>query len=97
MDIVFDQRFPVVGEELPVSLGFENVIFVMEDVDAASPIVKSRDRAKQKRNRGTKTTVKVSITIPQWHGTFSMALEHDVMYAVFSHVFFRVHELCWCG
>lgn len=59
MDIVFDQRFPVVGEELPVSLGFENVIFVMEDVDAASPIVLSRDRAKQKRNRGTKTTVKV--------------------------------------
>lgn len=58
MDIVFDQKFPVIGEELPVSLGFENVIFVMEDVDAASPIVKSRDRTK-KRKRGTRTTVKV--------------------------------------
>lgn len=57
MDIVFDQKFPVIGEELPVSLGFENVIFVMEDVDAASPIVHSRDRAKRKR--GTKTTLKV--------------------------------------
>lgn len=57
MDIVFDQKFPVVGEELPVSLGFENIIFVMEDVDAASPIVRSRDRSKSKR--GTKTTVKV--------------------------------------
>lgn len=57
MDIVFDQKFPVVGEELPVSLRFENVIFVMEDVDAASPIVHARENSK--RNRGTKTTVKV--------------------------------------
>ena len=57
MDIVFDQKFTVVGEELPVSLGFENMIFVMEDVDAASPIVHSRDRSKRKR--GSKTTLKV--------------------------------------
>lgn len=59
MDIVFDQKFPVVGEELPVTMGFENIIFVMEDVDAASPIVQSRDRSKRKKKRGTKTTVKV--------------------------------------
>ncbi|CAN0433199.1 unnamed protein product [Ascophyllum nodosum] len=58
MDIVFDQKFTVVGEELPVSLGFENMIFVMEDVDAASPIVHSRDRSKRKR--GSKTTLKVT-------------------------------------
>ncbi|CAN0451056.1 unnamed protein product, partial [Hapterophycus canaliculatus] len=32
MDIVFDQKFSVIGEELPVNLGFENVIFVMEGV-----------------------------------------------------------------
>ncbi|CAN0119203.1 unnamed protein product [Scytosiphon promiscuus] len=65
MDIVFDQKFPVIGEELPVTLGFENVIFVMEDVDAASPIVQSRDRSKRKK-RGTKTTVKVTqeVTTP---------------------------------
>eukprot|EP00904_Undaria_pinnatifida_P012176 jgi/Undpi1/8089/HiC_scaffold_24.g10561.m1 len=63
MDIVFDQKFPVIGEELPVSLGFENVIFVMEDVDAASPIVHSRDRAKRKR--GTKTTLKVTQELSQ--------------------------------
>ncbi|CAN0188246.1 unnamed protein product [Ectocarpus sp. 12 AP-2014] len=62
MDIVFDQRFAVVGEELPVTLGFENVIFVMEDVDAASPIVQSRERSKRKK-RGTKTTVKASSTL----------------------------------
>ncbi|CAN0117921.1 unnamed protein product, partial [Laminaria digitata] len=58
MDIVFDQKFGVVGEELPVSLGFDDVIFVMEDVDAASPIVQSRDRFRRKR--GTKTTLGVT-------------------------------------
>lgn len=57
-DLVFDQKFAVVGEELPVKMGFENIIFVMEDIDAASPIVQSRDRSKRKK-RGTKTTVKV--------------------------------------
>ncbi|CAN0353111.1 unnamed protein product, partial [Laminaria digitata] len=44
MDIVFDQKFQVEGQGgLPVSLGFESIIFVMEDVDAACPIVQSRD------------------------------------------------------
>lgn len=62
MDIVFDQKFAVVGEQLPVSLGFQNVIFVMEDVDAASPIVHSRDRSKRKR--GSKTTVEVCVYPP---------------------------------
>ena len=62
MDIVFDQKFQVVGGGgLPVSLGFRDVIFVMEDVDAASPIVHSRDRSR--RNRGSKTTLKVLIPI----------------------------------
>ena len=58
--MVFDQTFGVVGEELPVSLGFENVIFVMEDLDAASPIVQSRNRARRKH--GTNTTLKVCMT-----------------------------------
>ena len=58
MDIVFDQKFQVVGEGgLPVSLGFKDVIFVMEDVDVTSPIVKSRDPSRRKR--GTATTLKV--------------------------------------
>ncbi|CAN0187717.1 unnamed protein product, partial [Discosporangium mesarthrocarpum] len=52
MDIVFDQSFSVVGEELPVKLGFKDVIFVMEDIDAASPIVLSRDTQRRcKRSR----------------------------------------------
>lgn len=61
MDIVFDQTFPVVGDELPARLAFKNIVFVMEDIDAASPIVLCRDR--RRRPRGTKTTVKVRLTL----------------------------------
>jgi chaperone BCS1 len=42
MDIVFDQSFLIKGEDMPVKLGFKDIIFVMEDVDAASPIVHAR-------------------------------------------------------
>jgi len=43
MDIMFDQQFPVAGDDVPVKLGFKDVIFVMEDVDAASKVVQRRD------------------------------------------------------
>ncbi len=42
MDIVFDQAFAVKGEDIPIKLAFKDIIFVMEDVDAASPIVHAR-------------------------------------------------------
>lgn len=42
MDIVFDQSFAVKGEDMPIKLSFKDIIFVMEDVDAASPIVHAR-------------------------------------------------------
>jgi len=43
MDIMFDQQYMVQGEEVPIKLGFKDVIFVMEDVDAASRVVHRRD------------------------------------------------------
>jgi len=43
MDIMFDQKYSVQGMEVPIKLGFKDVIFVMEDVDAASKIVHRRD------------------------------------------------------
>ncbi|CAM9351235.1 unnamed protein product [Ascophyllum nodosum] len=43
MNIMFDQSFPVEKQDLPVTLTFEKVIFVFEDVDAASKIVKARN------------------------------------------------------
>lgn len=49
MNIMFDESFPVAKQELPVSLNQSNVIFVFEDVDAASKIVQAR------RNTNTNT------------------------------------------
>jgi chaperone BCS1 len=46
MAIFNDPRKYVEGESVPVKLGFKDVIFVMEDVDAASKIVKRRDGKK---------------------------------------------------
>lgn len=41
--LVFDQTYDIEGERVPVKLGFKDVIFVMEDVDAISKIVHRRD------------------------------------------------------
>jgi len=41
--IFFDQKYSVEGEDVPVTLGFKDVIFVMEDIDAVSKIVRRRD------------------------------------------------------
>ncbi|KAF4659263.1 hypothetical protein FOL46_006648 [Perkinsus olseni] len=42
MDILFDLSFPVKGDDEPPKLDFKDIIFVMEDVDAASKVVYSR-------------------------------------------------------
>lgn len=41
-DIVFDQVFKVVGDDLPYNLPFSKTIFLLEDVDAACDVVKRR-------------------------------------------------------
>ena len=43
MDIVFDMRYKVDDEDLPVRLNFNEIVFVMEDIDCASDIVCTRD------------------------------------------------------
>jgi len=43
MDIMFDQSYMVMGDDVPIKLCFKDVIFVMEDVDAAAKIVQRRD------------------------------------------------------
>eukprot|EP00547_Thalassionema_nitzschioides_P015688 CAMPEP_0194231670 /NCGR_PEP_ID=MMETSP0158-20130606/322_1 /TAXON_ID=33649 /ORGANISM="Thalassionema nitzschioides, Strain L26-B" /LENGTH=732 /DNA_ID=CAMNT_0038964325 /DNA_START=71 /DNA_END=2269 /DNA_ORIENTATION=+ len=43
MSIFFDKRYEILGESVPVKLGMKDVIFVMEDVDAASKLVRRRD------------------------------------------------------
>jgi len=43
MDVMFDNKYQVRGQEVPIKLRFKDVIFVMEDVDAISRIVHKRD------------------------------------------------------
>lgn len=66
MDIMFDQNFPVDKQDFPVTLAIENVIFVMEDVDATSPVVRSRgldgDTLKPAQPKKAGTTAKVICT-----------------------------------
>ena len=38
--VFFDDRYHIQGEDVPVKMGFKDVIFVLEDVDAASNVVK---------------------------------------------------------
>ncbi|RHY98366.1 hypothetical protein DYB37_009446 [Aphanomyces astaci] len=42
MDMMFDLKFGLAGEDLPIKLGFDSIVFVMEDVDCASNIVLAR-------------------------------------------------------
>lgn len=51
MDLFFDLVFPVKGAEFPLTLSFENIVFVMEDIDAASKVVFARTEAKKLRKR----------------------------------------------
>jgi chaperone BCS1 len=46
MSVFFDKRYHIQGEAVPVRLGMKDVIFVMEDIDAASKVVKRRDGKK---------------------------------------------------
>lgn len=62
MDIVFDQAFAVKGEDMPIKLSFKDIIFVMEDVDAASPIVHARSdgNGSSKSDDGSKSQKKLT-------------------------------------
>ncbi|RHY21103.1 hypothetical protein DYB32_009894 [Aphanomyces invadans] len=42
MDMMFDLKFGIQGEDLPIKLAFDNIVFVMEDVDCASNVVHAR-------------------------------------------------------
>jgi mitochondrial chaperone BCS1 len=43
MSIFFDNRYSIQGESVAVKLDMKDVIFVMEDIDAAADVVKRRD------------------------------------------------------
>lgn len=42
VDLMFDRVFRVQSEDIPAKLQFEQIVFVMEDVDCATDVVQSR-------------------------------------------------------
>lgn len=46
MSVFFDRKFYIQGEYVPVRLDYKDIIFVIEDVDSASKVVKRRDGKK---------------------------------------------------
>jgi len=65
MDLFFDLVFPVKGAEFPLTLGFENLIFVMEDIDAASKVVFARKKKDAKAKSDGSTTPEMSPQLPE--------------------------------
>ncbi|EGZ25007.1 hypothetical protein PHYSODRAFT_326053, partial [Phytophthora sojae] len=54
LDALFDMKFAVQGLDSPVEMDFEDVVFVMEDIDCASSIVKARaSDAAESKSAGT--------------------------------------------
>ena len=61
-DVMFDCKFDI-GEELPVHLTFKDIIFIMEDIDVASPVCHHRhlqggDVEMEEVHDGNTTTVR---------------------------------------
>lgn len=72
MSIFFDRKFRIQGEMVPVQLGFKDVIFVIEDVDAASKIVKRRGGS-----RRVATTESDFVNVPPPKSMWRMLLESN--------------------
>ncbi|KAG2510802.1 hypothetical protein JM16_008414 [Phytophthora kernoviae] len=51
LDALFEMKFPVQGLDSPVEMSFEDVVFVMEDIDCASSIVNTRDTSDTKPSK----------------------------------------------
>ncbi|KAG7377165.1 hypothetical protein PHYBOEH_001086 [Phytophthora boehmeriae] len=51
LDALFEMKFPVQGLDSPVEMSFEDVVFVMEDIDCASSIVNARDTSDTKPSK----------------------------------------------
>jgi len=68
--IFFDQKYHVEGEDIAVTLGFKDVIFVMEDIDAVSNIVRRRDGKKT-----TDVTCTEQVEVPITKSLWRMILE----------------------
>jgi hypothetical protein len=84
MDIFFDQKFAVKDEEMPVRMSFSDVIFVMEDVDAASKIVHKRSSTKKAKPISTTTTSTTSTVVEDEAVEDSSTADANIVAAVSS-------------
>jgi chaperone BCS1 len=62
MEVMYSGKYQVCGEELPCKLPMNKVVFIMEDVDAASNIVKRRDVVDSPDNASVAVPAKLSPT-----------------------------------
>lgn len=74
MQIMFQNAYHIQGQHMPAQLSFKDVIFVMEDVDAAAKIVHRRDG---KRPDQTSTTSPEWVTLPAPKSPWQMLLESN--------------------
>eukprot|EP00546_Thalassionema_frauenfeldii_P008186 CAMPEP_0178912140 /NCGR_PEP_ID=MMETSP0786-20121207/10092_1 /TAXON_ID=186022 /ORGANISM="Thalassionema frauenfeldii, Strain CCMP 1798" /LENGTH=718 /DNA_ID=CAMNT_0020584679 /DNA_START=1857 /DNA_END=4013 /DNA_ORIENTATION=+ len=72
MSVFFDKRYDILGESVPVKLGMKDVIFVMEDIDAAAKLVKRRDG-----KTGSDVTPDEMIGMPTPKSIWQMLLESN--------------------
>jgi hypothetical protein len=61
VDVIFDQSYNVAGQDFPIRMAFSEVIFVMEDVDAATDIVLSRKSSPKELSLGPAAEVAVGL------------------------------------
>mmetsp|Transcript_8945 Transcript_8945/g.11179 ORF Transcript_8945/g.11179 Transcript_8945/m.11179 type:complete len:748 (-) Transcript_8945:392-2635(-) len=73
MSIFFDRKFNIAGQDVPIHMGFKDVIFVMEDVDAVSRVVKRRDG----KLAGADVVLEEEIDLPSPKSVWQMLLESN--------------------
>merc|ERR1712038_1571476 len=68
--LFFDQKYYIEGERVPVKMNFKDIIFVMEDVDAVSKVVKRRDGKKT-----SDVTYREPVDLPTTKSMWKMLVE----------------------
>lgn len=77
MDIFFQRKYHIAGQDVPVRLGFRDVIYIMEDVDSASKIVKRRDGKVGDDTMSSPEDQDVVSPLPQPKSTWQMLMESN--------------------
>jgi ATPase family associated with various cellular activities (AAA) len=77
MDIFFEKRYHIRGEDVPVRLGFKDVIYVLEDVDATSKVVRRRVEKHFPTGMSDVAASPEMLDLPSRKSTWKMLLESN--------------------